>query len=92
MLKHLPETALETLLEVFNRPNIWITGKFPIIWSEATIIPIPKPGKDHTDPGNCRPFALTSCVYKTLELIIYDRLVWFLEKKQSSRRVSEWVT
>ena len=26
------------------------TGKFPKSWELATIIPIPKPGKDHTEP------------------------------------------
>jgi ribonuclease HI len=78
MLKHLPECALQTLLGIFN--NIWMSGKFPHSWSEATIIPIPKPGKDPTDPGNYRPIALTSCVCKTFERIVNDRLVWFLEK------------
>lgn len=80
MLKHLPESALETLLQIFN--NIWLTGDFPTIWSEATIIPIPKPGKDHSDPGNYRPIALTSCLCKTFERIVNCRLVWFLEKNK----------
>jgi ribonuclease HI len=80
MLKHLPEPALESLLNIFN--NIWITGEFPPPWCEATIIPIPKPGKDLTDPGNYRPIALTSCICKTLERIINERLVWFLEKNK----------
>ena len=77
MLKHLPNSCLQTLLAVFNR--IWTSGKFPTSWSEATIIPIPKPGKDHSDPGNYRPIALTSCICKTFERMINDRLVWYLE-------------
>ena len=49
MLKHLPDTSLETLfniliLNIFN--YIWTTRKFPDDWQYATIIPIPKPGKD----------------------------------------------
>ena len=28
----------------------------------AIIIPIPKPGKDITDPNNYRPIALISCI------------------------------
>jgi hypothetical protein len=80
MLKHLPDPALKTLLEIFN--NIWLTGNFPTVWSEATIIPIPKPGKDHTDPNNYRPIALTSCICKTFERIVNYRLVWFLEKNK----------
>jgi len=80
MLKHLPESALESLLNILN--DIWLTGEFPLSWSEATIIPIPKPGKDPTDPGNYRPIALTSCVCKTFERIVNNRLVWFLEKNK----------
>ena len=62
MLKHLPETALDTLLHIFN--GIWTTGFFPESWCLATIIPIPKPGKDHAEPTNYRPIALTSCLCK----------------------------
>jgi ribonuclease HI len=80
MLKHLPESALVALLDIFN--NIWLTGKLPTTWSEATVIPVPKPGKDHTDPGNYRPIALTSCVCKTFERVVNARLVWFLEKNK----------
>ena len=79
MLKHLPETCLFTLLSIFN--DIWTSGKFPSSWSEATVIPLPKPGKDHKDPGNYRPIALTSCICKTFERMINERLMWFLETK-----------
>ena len=47
---HLPENSLETLLNIFN--YIWTTGKFPEDWTLATIIPIPKPGKDPAEPNN----------------------------------------
>ena len=77
MLKHLPETALETLLHIFN--SIWTTGVLPESWRLATIIPISKPGKDHAEPTNYRPIALTSCLCKTLERMINKRLVWYLE-------------
>ena len=40
---------------------------------------ISKPDKDQTDPTNYRPIALTSCVCKTMERMINDRLTWFLE-------------
>ena len=50
MLKHLPDTSLETLLNIFN--YIWTTGKFLDDWQYATIIPIPKPGKDPAEPNN----------------------------------------
>ena len=77
MLKHLPPKSLKTLLAIFN--DIWETGKFPESWELATIIPIPKPGKDHAEPTNYRPIALTSCICKTLERMINTRFVWYLE-------------
>ena len=76
MLKHLPENSLEILLNIFN--YIWTTGKFPEDWTYATIIPIPKPGKDPTEPNNYRPMALTSCLCKTL--------TWFLESNNHISR------
>ena len=72
-LKQLPSCSLDFLLQVFN--EVWVSGKFPTSWKQATIIPISKPGKDNTDPSNYRPIALTSCLYKTLERIINTRLM-----------------
>ncbi|GFO41939.1 RNA-directed DNA polymerase from mobile element jockey [Plakobranchus ocellatus] len=66
-LRHLPESCLHTLLKLFN--NIWTTGDIPPSWREASVVPIPKPGKDPSDPSNYRPIALTSCLCKTLERI-----------------------
>ena len=43
------------------------------------VIP-PKPGKDHFNPLNYRPIALTSCICKTVERMVNERLVWYLEK------------
>ena len=40
-LKHLPEVSLELLLLLLN--NLWQSQDFPDGWSEATVIPIPKP-------------------------------------------------
>ena len=77
MLKHLPSKSLQALLDIFN--DIWETGKFPESWELSTIIPVPKPGKDHTEPTNYRPIALASCFCKTLERMINTRLVWYLE-------------
>ena len=44
ILKHLPECTLDTLLNIYNQN--WDGGDFPTEWREATIIHIPKPGKD----------------------------------------------
>ena len=76
-LKHLSESSL---LHAFNK--IWQTSQIPSFWQEATIIPIPKPGKDHSNPTNYRPIALTSCICKTMERMVNDRLVWTLERER----------
>ena len=77
ILKHLPGSTLNILLQIFN--NIWQSGNFPASWREAIIIPVSKPNKDPTNPNNYRPIALTSCLCKTLERIINNRLVHYLE-------------
>ena len=76
-LKQLSSCSLDFLLQAFN--DVWVSGKFPTNRKLATIIPIPKPGKDNTDLSNYRPIALTSCLCKTLERMINTRLIWFLE-------------
>ncbi len=77
IIKHLPHETQDILLELFNK--VWDNGTFPKIWKEAAVIPIPRPSKDHENSQNYRPIALTSCLCKTLERMINDRLVWFLE-------------
>jgi potassium voltage-gated channel Eag-related subfamily H protein 8 len=55
LLKHLPESCLFILLNLLNR--VWEGGEFPAPWTDATIIPIPKPGKDPKFPNNYRPIS-----------------------------------
>ena len=55
ILKHLPTKSLNILLEILN--VIWKRGIFPKCWTEAIVIPVPKPNKDHTEPTNYRPIA-----------------------------------
>ena len=80
MLKNLPLNAKEYLLKLFN--HIWETNTVPSEWMEAIIVPIPKPGKDPSNPGNYRPIALTSCVCKTMEKIVNSRLTTVLKHKK----------
>ena len=80
LLKHLPRESLLVLLDIFN--NIWSSGEFPDCWREATVIPLPKPGKDPSNPSSYRPIALTSCICKTMERMINKRLVWYLESNK----------
>ena len=84
MRKHLPVNSLETLLNISN--YVWTAGKFPEDWQYATIIHIPKHGKDLAGPNNYRPIALTSCLCKTLERMINKRLTWFLESNNHISR------
>jgi hypothetical protein len=49
---------------------------FPKKWRHATVIPIPKPGKDH--PSNYRPISLLSFISKILERVILKRLNAFI--------------
>ena len=79
-LTDLPQDCLKILLQLLN--TIWLTGKIPSSWKEATVVPIPKPNKDLSDPTNYRPIALTSCLCKTMERMVNDRLVWVLESKK----------
>ena len=78
LLKHLPRDSLMVLLYIFN--DIWASGEIPECWNEATVIPIPKPGKDPKNSSNYCPISLTSCLCKTMERMINTILVWFLEK------------
>jgi len=50
MLKHLPPNAVNPLLQALN--NIWFAGDFPPSWHASTVIRIPKPAKDASDPNN----------------------------------------
>ena len=80
MLKHLPPNAVNTLLQALN--NNWFAGNFPPSWRTSTVIPIPKPAKDTSNPNNYRPIALTSCLCKVMERMVNNRLVWFLERNK----------
>ena len=55
-----------------------------------TYLPIPKHGKDHTNPSNYRPIALTSSICKTFETMITNRLVWYLEYNGIDS-ISKWL-
>ena len=67
------------MLQIINK--YWNTQTFPDSWREALLLPIPKPGKDHQNPINFRPIALTSCLCKTVERMVNERLVHYLEKR-----------
>ena len=71
-------TLQTAILNLYNKK--FVNETFPITWAVATVIPIPKPGKDPSRPLNYRPISLASCVCKLLEKLINLRLMWYLEK------------
>ncbi len=88
MLKHLPEEARIFLLRIFNK--IWMEHTFPRTWREATVIPIPRKGKDRTKQSTYRPISLTSCICKLLERMVNTRLVWLLEQRNPTHPHPMW--
>ena len=80
IIQRLPDETLHVLLKIYN--DIWSTQTFPESWRNATIIPIPKPNKDHSNPSNYRPIALTSCLCKLMEKLVNKRLMWYLESEK----------
>jgi len=76
MLKHLPDSA-SSVRQIFN--DLWNSGNFPKSWCEATVIPLPKPSKELMESTSYRPITLTSCLCKTFDRMVNERLVYYLE-------------
>lgn len=77
MIVNLPEKAKEYLLVLYNR---CLQGySVPSAWKSYLVCPLLKPGKDPEIVSGYRPIALSSCVGKTLELLIKNRLEWYVE-------------
>ncbi|KAM7307074.1 hypothetical protein ISCGN_010710 [Ixodes scapularis] len=76
LLRNLPDRDKETLLDHINQH--WNAGTLPDEWKTSHITMIPKPGKTAT-LSNLRPISLTSCVGKTMERLVLNRLEEHLE-------------
>lgn len=73
-------TLQSILLALFNYS--WVHGTLPLDWRSAHVKPLPKPGKsDYTVADNLRPIALTSCVVRTMEALIHERLSPYAESR-----------
>ena len=60
------------LMRLFDR---WLSrGKFPILWNEARMVLLPKPGRSPDSPSAYRPVCLLDGVGKLLERIVATRL------------------
>lgn len=72
LVKNLPPLALEKLLKILNaciKSCYW-----PKAFKQAKVTPIPKSGKDLSDPSNFRPISLLNVLSKILEKIILERI------------------
>lgn len=74
-IKHLPY-----LLALYN--HLWINKKLPNQWREVTIFAAPKPNKNKANPDNYRPIAASNNLRKILQIMVNNRLNWYLKKKQ----------
>lgn len=67
IMKQLTHKAVQSLTNIINASRK--LGYFPSAWKVAKVIMIPKPGKDHSDPGNYRPISLLNSTSKIAEKI-----------------------
>lgn len=67
------------ILKLFNL--IWEKGKLPKKWKLFLMVPIPRPA----DPKKPRPISLGSCLCKTFERLILNRIMYVLKDKFSDR-------
>ena len=77
MIQHLGNAALENLLGIFYLS--WTSGQVPRCWREATLIPVLKKGKNKSKAASYRQISLTSCVCKTMERNVNQRLQLYHE-------------
>ena len=77
LLTHLPQSALQFLLHIFNL--FWSTHTFPSAWKQSIIIPILKPGKLSDSPCSLSPTSLTSYTSRLFKRMVLGRLTYFLE-------------
>lgn len=79
-LKNIPTKTLVQLTNIIN--SIIKTNYFPTKWKTATVVPLPKPGKNKEFISSYRPISLTSILSKTTEKVILSRLHNINNKRQ----------
>lgn len=72
MIKNLSKTNREALLHLYNL--LFQNGVVPDGWKSAAVIPIPKAGKPLDKAESYRPISLTSCLGKTMEKMLNNRI------------------
>ena len=76
-IKALGPIALSILLDLYN--DSYDGAEIPQAWRDAIIIPLLKNGKPSSELSSYRPVSLTSCLVKTFERMIADRLYAIVE-------------
>ncbi|KAJ0173852.1 hypothetical protein K1T71_011001 [Dendrolimus kikuchii] len=80
---------------VYHKPEFCLSlvnkcltlGYFPVVWKQATVVVLRKPGKDeYTRPKSYRPIGLLPVMGKILERLIVNRLMWHLVPRLSTRQ------
>ena len=77
IIKNLPRKAMVTLTNIVNA--ILRLHYFPLSWKRATVIALPKPGKNPTAPSSYRPVSLLPTLAKLTERVISKRLQTHLD-------------
>ncbi len=79
MLANLSPANISNVRHFFN---LCLQSSYvPPDWKKAVVIPLLKPGKPASDPASYRPISLTSCLCKTFERILENRLQWYMETR-----------
>ena len=76
-LKHLGPFGINYLTKIFNLSVS--SSQIPAIWKKSLIVPLPKPGKDHSESTSYRPVSLLCPAIKILERLILPTLDEHLE-------------
>ncbi|KAG5894562.1 hypothetical protein JTB14_021544 [Gonioctena quinquepunctata] len=81
MLTNLSDNAKNFLLDIFN--ELFEKGYSINLFKQVLVVPILKPGKNPNLAQSYRPITLLSCILKTLERMIKNRLEWWLLQKKN---------
>ncbi|KAL4096392.1 hypothetical protein QTP88_021354 [Uroleucon formosanum] len=86
-LKNVPHNIITQLAHIFTA--CLRISYFPKIWKKATIVMIPKPGKNHSIPENHRPISLHSTISKVYEKIILKTLRIYIKPREEQHAFRE---
>ncbi|KAL4123315.1 hypothetical protein QTP88_015512 [Uroleucon formosanum] len=86
-LKNLPHNIITQIAHIFTA--CLRISYFPKIWKKATIVMIPKPGKNHSISENHRPISLLSTISKVYEKIILKTLRIYIKPRAEQHAFRE---